>query len=199
MAGIRSETARMGGLVEDLLLLARLDDGRPLERRPLELVALCSEAIRTATAVGPGWPVRLDAAAPVEVLADAVRLRQVIDNLLLNVRSHTPVGTSTVVHVTSDGANGSIEVADNGPGFSDGETNRVFERFYRADPSRARSSGGSGLGLAIVASIVGAHGGSVSASNRDSGGATVTVSVPLAAPLLPDGQPPSDAYDAPGE
>jgi two-component system OmpR family sensor kinase len=179
MVGIRDETSRMGGVVEDLLLLARLDEGRPLLRRPVELVALCSEAIRTASTVGPEWPVSLEAVEPIELLADPERLRQVMDNLLLNVRAHTPAGTSTIVRVRSDGEHGLIDVIDDGPGFAVDEVDRVFERFYRGDPSRARSSGGSGLGLAIVASIVERHGGSVRAANVEDGGARVTVSLAL--------------------
>jgi two-component system OmpR family sensor kinase len=178
MAGIQGEASRMGGLVEDLLLLARLDERRPLERRPIELVALCSEAIRTAAAVGPQWPVRLVASEPVEAFADPRRLRQVIDNLLLNVRSHTPPGTESTVTVSGNRTDATIEVADQGPGFGP-SAGRVFERFYRADPSRARRTGGSGLGLAIVASIVESHGGSVTAADGASGGAVVVVVLPL--------------------
>lgn len=180
MAGIRTETARMGELVEDLLLLARLDEGRPLERQPVELVGLASESIASARAVGPQWPVQLVATRAVEVTGDVARLRQVLDNLLSNVRSHTPPGTSSRVRVGSTGSHGIIEVADDGPGLPDEDLGRVFERFYRADASRSRHSGGAGLGLAIVAAIVAAHGGQVVASRTEGGGATFTVWLPAA-------------------
>ncbi len=180
MTGIQAETARMSRLVEDLLLLARLDEGRPLERRPVEVVGLAAEAIETATAVGPDWPVTLHADHPVEVVGDAARLRQVVDNLLANVRAHTPPGTTALVRVAVDADDAVVEVADNGPGLTDEQASRVFERFYRADPSRSRERGGAGLGLGIVASIVAAHGGRVAASSPLSGGAVFTVRLPLA-------------------
>ncbi len=181
MAGIRSETARMGELVEDLLLLARLDEGRPLEREPVELVGLAVEAVGAASAVGPDWPVHLEANHTVEVVGDAARLRQVIDNLLANVRAHTAPGTASVVRVGAREGSGVIEVADNGPGLPGDSDGRVFERFYRADPSRSRQNGGAGLGLAIVAAIVAAHGGTVAATATPGGGATFTVWLPAPA------------------
>jgi two-component system, OmpR family, sensor kinase len=181
LSGIRSESARMGQLVEDLLLLARLDDGRPVEYRSVELVGLTAEAVETATAVGPAWPVYLHADRPVEVIGDSARLRQVIDNMLANVRAHTPAGTTAEVSVTLDGADAVIEVTDNGPGLTTEQSANVFERFYRADPSRSRQSGGAGLGLSIVAAIVGVHGGRVSASARPEGGAAFIVRLPVAA------------------
>src|SRR5207302_8931650 len=116
MEGIRAETGRMGELVEDLLLLARLDEKRPIERRPIDLVALAGEAVETSRTVGPDWPVELVAAKPVEVMGDEPRLRQVLDNLLSNVRAHTPSGTSTKVRVTESDHQAVLEVADSGPG-----------------------------------------------------------------------------------
>jgi two-component system OmpR family sensor kinase len=179
VAGIRTETARMDRLVSDLLTLARLDEGVPVDREPVELVALVSEAVRTATAVGPEWPVQFWAARPVEVMGDKDRLRQVMDNLLANVRAHTPQGTSTAVRVDVVGDQAEIEVRDTGQGMSGDEANRVFERFYRADPARSRISGGSGLGLSIVAAIVEAHDGTVTASSAPGQGMAVTVRIPL--------------------
>jgi two-component system OmpR family sensor kinase len=181
MTGIQGEASRMGRLVEDLFLLARLDEGRPLERQPVDLTALAAEAVQTATAVGPAWPVSLAAERPVEVIGDEARLRQVVDNLLANVRAHTPAGTPVVVSVsavpTPTGPDEAvIEVADRGPGVGEGAA-RIFERFYRADPSRSR--GGTGLGLAIVAAIVAAHTGRVAATDRPGGGTVVTVRLPL--------------------
>jgi len=180
MRGIQNESARMKRLVEDLLLLARLDEGRPLDHDPVELVALAADAVHTAAAVGPDWPVTLDAERPVEVIGDPGRLRQVLDNLLTNVRAHTPPGTAATVRVAEDGVGAVVEVSDSGPGLPPDEAPHVFERFYRADPSRSRASGGSGLGLSIVGAIVHAHGGTVSASNRPDGGAFFTVRLPRA-------------------
>jgi two-component system, OmpR family, sensor kinase len=186
MAGIRTETARMDRLVSDLLTLARLDEGVPMHLAPVELVALTSEAVRTAGAVGPEWPVKFWAANPVEITGDKDRLRQVIDNLLANVRAHTPPGTEATVRVDQVGDDARIEVHDRGPGMPTGEARRVFERFYRADPARARSSGGSGLGLSIVSAIVAAHGGTVSADSEPGQGMTVTVRLPTAVPPDPE-------------
>ncbi len=181
VSGIRTETARMDRLVNDLLTLARLDEGVPMERAPVELVALASDAVRTATAVGPEWPVHFWAAHPVEVTGDKDRLRQVIDNLLANVRAHTPPGTSATVRVDQAGDEAEIEVRDTGPGMPAEEARHVFERFYRADPARARASGGSGLGLSIVSAIVTAHGGTVSATSTPGQGMTVTIRLPTSA------------------
>jgi two-component system, OmpR family, sensor kinase len=184
MNGIRIETARMGNLVEDLLLLAHLDEGRPLEREDVELVGLAAEAVRTALTVGPQWPVRLDAAHPVEVTGDRLRLRQVLDNLLSNVRAHAPAGTPTVVTIVQDGTGVVLAVADEGPGLSRELSAQVFERFFRADPSRSRLYGGAGLGLSIVASIIAAHGGDVTAAPGVPHGTVFTVRLP-AAPAAP--------------
>jgi two-component system OmpR family sensor kinase len=180
MQGIVTETGRMEHLVADLLLLARLDDGRPLDLQPVDVVALCAEAVQTAQTVGPGWPVRFTAPRPIEVVGDATGLRQVVDNLLGNVRAHTPEGTATVVSVDANGAGVTIAVADNGPGMTADQVAHVFERFYRSDPSRSRLHGGAGLGLSIVSAIVTAHGGTVEASSVEHHGTTVTVRLPVA-------------------
>jgi two-component system OmpR family sensor kinase len=180
MTGIRAETARMGDLVEDLLFLARLDEGRPLERETVELVTIAGQAIDASRAVGPQWDVTLHAAHPVEVTGDAPRLRQVVDNLLGNVRAHTPPGTATEVRIRTEGPDAVIEVADNGPGLAPDQAARVFERFYRVEASRSRDHGGSGLGLSIVAAIVSAHGGRVDVtSDITHPGAVFTVRLPL--------------------
>jgi len=180
LRGIRHETDRMGHLVEDLLLLARLDEGQPLAHEPVELVDLLSGALYTARAVGPDWPVQLVAEDAVEVLGDAIRLRQVVDNLLGNVRAHTPPGTSTTVHVFRSGGDAIVEIADEGPGITEEQASRVFERFYRVEASRSRTHGGAGLGLSIVGSIVNAHGGTVTARPGNSRGAVFTVTLPVA-------------------
>jgi two-component system OmpR family sensor kinase len=191
-AGIRTETARMDRLVSDLLTLTRLDEGVPMEREPVELVALVSEAVHTATAVGPEWPVAFSAPHPIEVTGDKDRLRQVVDNLLANVRAHTPKGTTATVRVDQIGDQAEIEVRDSGPGMPGDEANRIFERFYRSDPARSRTSGGSGLGLSIVSAIVEAHHGTVTASSAPGQGLTVTVRIPNGADLA-DGAPAEDA------
>lgn len=181
MSGIRSETGRMGHLVDDLLLLARMDEGRPLEKVPVELVGLAAEAVDAATAVGADWPIRLDASEPIEVTGDPARLRQVIDNLLSNTRAHTPRGTHVTVTVRREGGDAVLEVADDGPGIDPTTADRLFERFYRADLSRSRARGGSGLGLSIVDAIVASHRGSVSARRGAEGGSVFTVRLPAAA------------------
>jgi two-component system OmpR family sensor kinase len=178
IAGIRGETERMKRLVEDLLLLARLDEGLPIEHQPVELVSVAAEAIEAGRAVGPEWPLTLRATGPVEVMGDRLRLRQVIDNLLANVRAHTPAGTHAIVTVSSDRGHAVVEVADDGPGLTPEAAAQVFERFYRADPSRTRTSGGSGLGLSIVWSIVAAHYGTIAAAPGPAGGAVFTVTLP---------------------
>jgi two-component system OmpR family sensor kinase len=182
MGGIRTETSRMEQLVADLLILARLDEGRPMERRSVDLVALCAEAVHTASTVGPEWPITFHASRPIEVEGDATSLRQVIDNLLSNVRAHTPPGTEVRVSVEPEGEGAVITVADDGPGMEPDEAAHIFERFYRSDPSRSRSHGGAGLGLSIVNAIVSNHGGTVSAEGRVGAGTTFTVHLPPAPP-----------------
>ena len=179
MKGISRESERMSVLVEDLLLLARLDDGRPLEREPVELDEVVGEAVETAQAVDPDRAIELHA-EPATVLGDRVRLRQIVDNLLANVRAHTPPGTPASVSVTRRNGNAEIAVTDAGPGLDEEHLEHLFERFYRADPSRARASGGVGLGLAIVAAVAEAHGGTASASSRPGEGTTVAIALPLA-------------------
>jgi two-component system OmpR family sensor kinase len=178
MEGIARESERMSVLVDDLLLLARLDEGRPLERSPVDLDAVVSEAVETARAVEPGRPIDC-VLEPTPVLGDRVRLRQIVDNLLANARSHTPAGTPVHVTVGRENGSGVIEVRDEGPGMEPEQVERVFERFYRADPSRARTSGGVGLGLSIVAAVAEAHGGSVSARSEPGCGATFRIELPL--------------------
>jgi two-component system OmpR family sensor kinase len=182
MTGIQRETKRMGLLVSDLLLLARLDQGRPLEARPLDLTALAGEAVDAAHAMEPTRPLALEAPAAVTVTGDAERLRQVIDNLLANVRAHTPVTATATVRVRRDAAAAVLEVSDAGPGMEADEAAHVFERFFRGDPSRSRDHGGAGLGLAIVAAIVEAHGGDVAVESSTGAGTTFRVTLPGAEP-----------------
>ena len=177
MTGIGRESERMTVLVEDLLLLARLDEGRPLEREPVELDEVVAEAVDAAVAVDPERPVELEA-EPVVVLGDRDRLRQVLDNLLSNVRAHTPAGSPVRVRVGSENGLAVVEVADSGPGMTSEEAARVFERFYRSDSSRSRATGGVGLGLSIVAAVAEAHGGAVSAHSTPGDGATFRITFP---------------------
>jgi len=179
MRGIERESERMSALVDDLLLLARLDEGRPLEREPVALDELVGEAVETAQALEPDRPIRLET-QPAGVLGDRERLRQIVDNLLGNVRAHTPAGAPVSLRVVSLNGSAVVEVADSGPGLGAGETERVFQRFYRADESRSRASGGVGLGLSIVAAVAAAHGGSVGAESEPGRGATFRITLPLA-------------------
>jgi two-component system, OmpR family, sensor kinase len=178
MRGISRESERMSLLVDDLLLLARLDDGRPLERLPVRLDEVVGEAVETAQTVDPDRPIALRAEQAV-VVGDRDRLRQIVDNLLANVRAHTPPGTPASVSVTRRNGSAEIAVTDSGPGLDEEHLEHVFERFYRADPSRARTSGGVGLGLSIVAAVAEAHGGTVSASSRPGEGTTFSIALPL--------------------
>ncbi|MGY0233535.1 sensor histidine kinase [Longispora urticae] len=184
---IEDEAARMGLLVEDLLLLARLDQQRPLAREPVHLDVLVADAAEGARAQAPDREILLmvaPAAAPVVVTGDESRLRQVIGNLVTNALTHTPAGTPVAVRLSTADGQAVLEVADRGPGLTPEQGERVFERFYRADPARSRRSGstGTGLGLAIVAAIVAAHSGTVEVSSAAGEGATFRVRLPLAPP-----------------
>jgi two-component system OmpR family sensor kinase len=182
VARIEDEAARMGVLVDDLLLLARLDQGRPLERAPVDLTALATDAVSDARAVDPVRPVVLRTNGSVMVEGDDARLRQVLANLLANTRDHTPVSTPVEVAVSSSDGVALIEVTDDGPGLKGDEAAKVFDRFWRADAVRGHrhgSVGGSGLGLAIVQAIVTAHGGQAVADNVPGHGARFTVRLPL--------------------
>jgi two-component system OmpR family sensor kinase len=170
-----------------------MDEGRPLERQPVELVALAGEAVEAAQMIGVDWPLSIEADEPVEVTGDRMALREVLDNLLANVRTHTPPGTSATVRVLSRGDEAVLEVADQGPGLDAEHSARVFERFYRADPSRARDRGGTGLGLAVVAALVEAHGGRVELVTSPGDGATFRVHLPRAGSAEPQPRSPSSA------
>ncbi len=175
----------MNELVEELLLLARLDEGRPLEQVTVDLAALLVDAARTARTVAPDHPVALSISEVVTVTGDATRLRQVVDNLLANVRTHTPPGTITSITLTTNGPEAVVAVADDGPGMQPVDAERMFERFYRTDSSRSRQTGGAGLGMPIVAAIVAAHGGNVRVDTAPGAGLRVTVSIPrLASPIV---------------
>jgi two-component system OmpR family sensor kinase len=180
MRGIESESQRMAQLVDELLLLARLDEGQALPSTEEDLVRVVRAAVDAARVIEPNRPLDVSLPPKAMVRADAARMRQVVDNLLTNVRVHTPGGTPATVTVRSDGSMVVLEVADAGPGMSEVARTRVFDRFFRADPSRSRDSGGSGLGLAIVAAITRAYGGEVSVDTETGKGSTFTVSLPAA-------------------
>ncbi|MBD5786636.1 HAMP domain-containing histidine kinase [Cellulosimicrobium terreum] len=204
MVRIEDSATRMGTLVNDLLALARLDEGRPLRHDPVDIASLARDSAQDLHALDPSREVRIVGLAPgsiapdsLRVVGDEDRLRQVLANLVGNVARHTPSGTATEIALGSidappppassttstapDAATAVLEVRDHGPGVPSGQEGRVFERFYRADSSRNRESGGSGLGLAIVAAIVASHHGHVSVRQTDGGGLTVRIELPLAA------------------
>lgn len=183
MGHVERESERMGVLVEDLLTLAAMDAQRPLDRDRGDVFEVAAEAVVAARAVAPDRDIALeldDTGGRPEVLGDAQRLRQVLDNLLTNARVHAGAEAAVAVRVATDPGRSEVlvEVADTGPGLNPAEQERVFERFYRADSSRTRASGGSGLGLSIVASLVGAHGGSVGLASEPGDGACFTVRLP---------------------
>jgi len=191
---IEDEAARMGLLVDDLLLLARLDQQRPLRRRPVDVLDLAAGAVLDAQLLAPDREIDLirldDSDAPLVVTGDEARLRQVIGNLVANALRHTPPGTPFRIAVgrspRPDGHDEIvIEVADEGPGLTPEQAERVFERFYRADPARSRASGGTGLGLSIAAALVEAHNGTIGVTSTPGEGATFQVRLPAAPARLP--------------
>jgi two-component system OmpR family sensor kinase len=181
MSRIESESSRMGLLVEDLLLLARLDAQRPLERHRVDLLALAADAVHDAQSIAPKRRITMevfDGPGTPEVLGDEARLRQVLSNLVANALQHTPESAGVTVRVGTDGDNAVLEVCDEGPGMTAEDAQRIFERFYRTDSSRARASGGTGLGLSIVDSLVYAHGGTVSVTTAPGHGCQFKVNLP---------------------
>jgi two-component system OmpR family sensor kinase len=210
MQRVESEAARMGVLVEDLLLLARLDQQRPLAHRPVDLLTLAADAVHDTRMLAPQRTVNLtvEPGAAFIVIGDEARLRQVIGNLMSNALTHTPEGTPVEVRISSgtlapapSGPAAArprpvpavvLAIADQGPGLTPEQTQRVFERFYRADQARTRKTGGSGLGLAIVSALVTAHGGAASVQSTPGQGATFRIVLPLA----PEAQGTDDPLDS---
>ncbi len=205
MRRIEQSATRMGGLVEDLLALARLDADRPGRTEPVDLAVLATDAAHDLRAIDPTREVRVgplsdaagagagpDGAAPATVVpGDEARLRQVVANLVGNVARHTPAGTPAELGVGRVGDRVVLEVRDHGPGIAPEHAARVFERFYRVDASRTRegdgTGGGAGLGMAIVAAIVAAHHGDVAITQTPGGGATIRVALPVAGAHAGDG------------
>jgi two-component system OmpR family sensor kinase len=191
MQRVEKEAARMGLLVEDLLLLARLDQQRPLARQPIDLLSLAADAVHDARLLAPSRTIELSVqpGAAFLVIGDEPRLRQVIGNLMSNALTHTPDGSPIEVSIGSgtldprvpgSGPAVTLDVTDHGPGMTADQSHRVFERFYRADQARTRTTGGSGLGLAIVRALVAAHGGVASVRTAPGRGATFRIALPLA-------------------
>jgi two-component system OmpR family sensor kinase len=178
---IENESKRMGSLVEDLLLLARLDQSREMKSEPVNLSKLTSDAVESARVAGPAHTVNYHQPTDeIYALGDNDRIHQVVANLLANARTHTPAGTVTDVSVSQSEDGVRIRISDNGPGLSEDDQARIFERFYRADSSRVRTDGeGTGLGLSIVDAVMRAHAGQVSVESKPGEGATFTLFFPL--------------------
>jgi two-component system, OmpR family, sensor kinase len=204
MRRVEKEAARMGLLVEDLLMLARLDQQRPLARQPVDLLMLAADAVHDARLLAPARDIDLSVqpGAAFLVIGDEAKLRQVIGNLMSNALTHTPDGSPIQVSIRSGILDPRVsdqtpavilEVIDHGPGMTPEQASRVFERFYRVDQARTRGTGGSGLGLAIVDALVSGHGGVASVTTAEGRGATFRIALPLAPEALgsphPDDEP----------
>ncbi|QGH68528.1 HAMP domain-containing sensor histidine kinase [Pseudactinotalea sp. HY158] len=196
MGRMENEAARMGALVADLLALTRLDERQGLALAPVDLVTIAHDGVADLGALDPTRPAELKASEPVIVPADENKIRQVVMNLIGNTVQHTPPGTAVDVEVRwADDRTAMIRIVDHGPGISEDDSRRVFERFYRPDSARARTHGGSGLGLAIVATIIAAHGGRVFHEPTPGGGATMVVLLPTRPPGSgPAAPPPAAAH-----
>jgi len=203
MQRVEAEAARMGLLVEDLLLLARMDQQRPLASNPVDVLSLAADAVHDTRMVAPDRSIELSVqpGAAFIVIGDEPRLRQVIGNLMSNALTHTPDETAIKVSIGSGVLDPRapepvpavlLDVQDHGPGMTSEQADRIFERFYRADQARGRATGGSGLGLSIVAALVAAHGGVASVRTAPGLGATFRVALPLA----PEAQGSAEDHDA---
>jgi two-component system, OmpR family, sensor kinase len=177
---IEEESVRMSEMVDDMLVLARLGQGRPLEMKPVDLQALARDAVADAQVVAPQREITLDAPSPVVISGDDTRLREALGNLVRNAIVHTPADTPVEVRVAAVNGTAHVAVADHGAGLRPEDRARIFEPFYRADPSRSRDSGGAGLGLSIVAAVAAAHGGLVKVDQTPGGGATFEMELPAA-------------------
>jgi two-component system OmpR family sensor kinase len=184
MRRIEDESRRMGVMVDELLRLARLGEGREPERAPVDLAQIIADTVSDAGVEDPGRTIAVDGPEALVVTGDETQLRQVVANLVGNALRHTPAGTPIAVRWRTAGGWAELEVADEGPGMEAEDAARVFEPFYRADPSRTRQTGGTGLGLAIVAAIVEEHGGTVALETSPGAGAAFRVRLPLGGPAL---------------
>ena len=182
MRRIEEESTRMSTLVDELLLLARLDQGRPLDVGPVDLNAVAADAVADARAVQPDRPISVEHDGPLVVRGHEARLRQVAANLLSNALEHTPAGAPILVRVATQHGSATLEVADRGPGLAPEQAGRIFDRFFRVDDARSRDNGGAGLGLSIVAAIVQAHGGDVAVDTAPGAGARFVVTIPMTPP-----------------
>ena len=177
---IENESIRMGALVEDLLLLARMDQSREMVKEPVNISSVINESVESARAAGPEHPITVNAGDDVYVIGDVNRIHQVVANLLANARVHTPAGTKINVVVAEESDAVTVTVSDNGPGLNEQDREKIFERFYRADKSRSRSGQeGSGLGLSIVDAVMRAHGGHVSVDSKVGEGTAFKLVFPL--------------------
>jgi two-component system OmpR family sensor kinase len=185
---VESEAVRMSGLVDDLLLLARLDAGAELVSETVDLTSLVMDVVSDAHAAGPGHRWRVDLPSAVVLIpGDARRLHQVLANLLANVRAHTPEGTTATTRLRAEDGWAELEVADEGPGIPGELLDEVFDRFARGDSSRSRKNGSTGLGLSIVQAVVTGHGGTVTVASRP-GRTVFTVRLPHATVSEPDAE-----------
>ena len=180
LSRIEKESIRMTGLVEDLLTLARMDQTPTVAKNPVDLSKVVTDCVISARAAGPNHPITFSSEGENYVLGDSDRIHQAIQNLLANARIHTPAGTPITISISEEEFETTITVVDQGPGLALADQEKIFERFYRADPSRVRASGeGSGLGLSIVDTIMKAHGGSVTLNSEPGKGAAFTLHFPV--------------------
>ncbi|WP_322770224.1 HAMP domain-containing sensor histidine kinase, partial [Frankia sp. Cr1] len=183
---VQEESARMSALVDDMLYLAHLDEHRPLDRSNVDLSAVLRDAVADATAVEPDRPIALTCPDRCMVVGDADALRQVVGNLLSNVRVHTPVTARVEATLARDSTRVHLEIRDFGPGMPQESAERIFDRFWRASGSRDRIHGGSGLGMSIVAAVAAAHGGTAQVRSAPGIGTTVGLFLPVGEPESPD-------------
>jgi len=196
MRRIEQEAARMGVLVDELLLLARLDEGRPLEREPVDLARVAADAVADARVTDPERTIALEAGVPVVVAGDEARLRQLVANLLVNALQHAGPAARVQVTVAADEDRAELEVGDDGVGMAEDVRERAFEPFYRSTGSRHGGEGAAGLGLSIVAAIATAHGGDVELIASPGAGTRVRVRLPLAGTTVPEDAGPIASHDA---
>jgi two-component system OmpR family sensor kinase len=179
MGRVQQAAVRMGGLIDDLVLLARLDQGRPLANDLVDMTRIVEDAAADARTISGEQPVDVRTTGRTTfVTGDRARLRQIVDNLLANVREHTPAGTNVELNVSTEGDQVVVSVADDGPGMTPEEVSRAFDRFWQAPATDAHPRRGTGLGLAIVSDLVKAHGGTIRLDSAPGVGTLVTIRLP---------------------